>query len=71
MGITVIVILILAVALVVTYLILSAPNGKNKRAGIENLSVHYAHRGLWGGDIPENSMAAGVPARVVKKIEQK
>ena len=58
MGIAVIVILILAAAFAVAYLILSAPNPQSKRAGIENLSVHYAHRGLWGGDIPENSIPA-------------
>ncbi|MBQ9080724.1 MAG: glycerophosphodiester phosphodiesterase [Clostridia bacterium] len=58
MIIALVVILILAAALVVTYLILSAPNSKNKRAGVENLRVHYAHRGLWGDDIPENSIPA-------------
>lgn len=58
MIIALVVILILAAALVLTYFILSSPNGKNKRAGVENLRVHYAHRGLWGGDIPENSIPA-------------
>lgn len=58
MGIALLVILILAAALVVTYLILSAPNGKNRRAGVENLRVHYAHRGLWEEGIPENSIPA-------------
>lgn len=53
-----IIILVLIVVLVVAYLIMSAPNSKSKRAGMEKLHVHYAHRGLWGGDIPENSLPA-------------
>ncbi|NLW73938.1 MAG: glycerophosphodiester phosphodiesterase [Clostridiales bacterium] len=44
--------------LAITYLILTAPRSRNKRAGMEKLRVDYAHRGLWGGDIPENSIPA-------------
>lgn len=57
MIIALIVIVILA-ALALTYFILSSPNGTKKRAGVENLRVHYAHRGLWREGIPENSVPA-------------
>ena len=52
------VILGVLIALAITYLILTAPRSRNRRAGMEKLRVDYAHRGLWGGDIPENSIPA-------------
>ncbi len=47
-----------AAALFVLYLILSAPRRRRDRAGMEKMNVSYAHRGLWGGGIPENSIPA-------------
>ena len=48
----------LLVVLAITYLILTAPRKRGSRAGMEKLRVDYAHRGLWGGEIPENSIPA-------------
>lgn len=50
-------VLVLAV-LAVVYLILSAPRKASQRPGMEKLYVDYAHRGLWGDGIPENSIPA-------------
>lgn len=52
-----VIVILLAAALAVTYLIMSAPRVKN-RAGMEKLHVNYAHRGLWGDGVPENSIPA-------------
>ncbi len=57
MVIVLIVIAVLA-ALAVAYLVLSAPRRASRRPGMEKLYVDYAHRGLWGDGIPENSLPA-------------
>ncbi|MBQ8717281.1 MAG: glycerophosphodiester phosphodiesterase [Clostridia bacterium] len=44
------------VALFVLWLFLIAPRARKK--AIQPLLRPYAHRGLWGGEIPENSLAA-------------
>ena len=56
--IVVFIILALVVLAAIVYLILSAPNSTRKRAGMENLTVDYAHRGFHGEGIPENSIPA-------------
>lgn len=51
-------VLILAVIAAIIYLILTSPNSPRRRAGMRNLTVDYAHRGLHGEGIPENSIPA-------------
>lgn len=52
------IVLSILVTLAVAYLILSAPRRQSERVGMEKLNVDYAHRGLWGDNIPENSIPA-------------
>ena len=54
----VVIAVLIVIALAIVYLILSAPRRESQRPGMEKLYVNYAHRGLWGGDIPENSIPA-------------
>ena len=52
-----IVLLSLILVLFISYIILIRPN--NKRGGLEKYkNVKYAHRGLHGGGVPENSLTA-------------
>ncbi len=56
--------IVLAVFLLLAavYLVLISPRSASRRAGMEKLQVNYAHRGLWGGEVPENSLEAFVRA---------
>ncbi len=56
--IVVLIILLVLAALAIAYLILSAPRRAARRPGMEKLYVDYAHRGLWGEGVPENSLPA-------------
>ena len=49
--------------LVAVWIFLIAPASESGKAFPDSLSAPYAHRGLYGGDIPENSMAAFEAAR--------
>lgn len=48
----------LLAVLTLVYLFLTSPRRERERAGMEKMNVDYAHRGLWGGNIPENSIPA-------------
>ena len=48
---------IAAALAVVIYIFLICPS-LGKKSGFFKKYNRFAHRGLWGGDIPENSMAA-------------
>ena len=57
--------------LILIALYLLAIRCRSGHAGLKDLQGwSYAHRGLHSAGVPENSMAAGVPAVVKKKIEQ-
>ncbi len=45
-------------ALTAVYLVLISPGLRRRRFGWSNLLCPYAHRGLHGGGVPENSLAA-------------
>lgn len=47
-----------AVLLAAVYFVLCFPGVKKGRRIKDSLCVNYAHRGLWGGDAPENSLVA-------------
>ena len=56
--VVVIIAVLVLVALAIVYLVLSAPRRASQRPGMEKLYVDYAHRGLWGDGVPENSIPA-------------
>ena len=55
-GIVLLVISCTVLALIAIWLFLIAPSPRKKAA--KPFLRPYAHRGLWGGDVPENSLAA-------------
>lgn len=48
---------------VAIWIFLVAPASESTKAFPDSLNASYAHRGLYGGDVPENSMAAFEAAR--------